>query len=60
MTYGIGHSPVYVGSAAYESTELHPRVSPVGRYAYVFRPYVWRGVSDFGFGGHVSRNAGLD
>lgn len=30
---------------AYDHDILHPRVTTTGRIAYVFRPYVWRGVS---------------
>jgi hypothetical protein len=47
---GIGHSVQYVGSAAYDSGLLHPRVSGNGRFTYEPRPYIWRGISDFGLG----------
>lgn len=50
------HGVNYVGSAgvAYDSSVLHPSITRTGRYAAPFKPYIWRGVSDFGLG--VSRN----
>lgn len=46
-----GLNPVHKGAesgAAYENTDLHPRVVDSGRYAMPFRPYVY-GMSSPGF-----------
>jgi hypothetical protein len=49
-----GLVPVHLGaeSAAYESTDLHPRVTPSGRYAYEAKPYVYQG----GVSGNTGRS----